>query len=217
REDRIWNRDVLDQGGNFSGIESRTGRKTYYTTHFEGLTLLILNTTEFGVPDYFHKPHECEVLTGQLDLIKAVTDTIQSSSHLIVLHHHALLNNAMANDEIDMQKIFNFYAPNYNVGCEERGTFEEVMYPHFLKVQRRGVQVIFVGGDTGQQVKEFEYTTQDGVIFLGSGLNNSAGTIGRPSYFNPAPDQYLVFTHQPKARKLMWEFRKLESAPFQEN
>lgn len=205
----IGNHDVLDQKADFSKIENRTHRKTYNTTHTNGITLLVMNTTEFGYPEYHHQPHECEMLNGQWNLIKTVTDTIQSSSHLVILHHHALITNALTENQMNIQKYFNLYQPSFNIGCEKRGTFSELIYPRLVKVQNRGVQVILIGGDTGQQVKDFEYTTNEKIIFLGSGLNNSVGTKGVPNYFNPAPDKVLIFKHQPKFRKLEWEFRVL--------
>lgn len=205
----VGNHDVLDQAADFSKIEKRTGRKTFNTSHSQGITMLVLNTTEFGSPNYYSKPHECATLDGQLQLLKSVTDTIQESSHLVILHHHALLTNELTDNQVNIQKVFNFYAPNYNLGCEKRGTFTELIYPQLVEVQKRGVQVILLGGDTGQQVKEFEFTTKEGITFLGSGLNNSAGTKGLPAYFNPAPDKILIFTHQPKKRKLDWKFEVL--------
>jgi len=206
----IGNHDVLDQKADFSGIENRTHRKTYNTTHTNGITILVLNTTEFGWPEYRHQPHECEMIDGQWNLIKAVTDTIQHSSHLVILHHHALLTNTLTEHQLDLKKHFNLYQPNLIISCEARGTFSELIYPRLVDVQKRGVQVVLVGGDTGQQVKEFEFTTKDKITFLGSGLNNSAGTKWQPDYFNQAPDKVLIFKHLPKMRKLEWEFRVLD-------
>lgn len=206
----IGNHDVLDQKGVFSGIENRTNRKTYSTSHQNGITMLVLNTTEFSFPAYQNQPHECELLDAQINLIKAVTDTIQNSSHLVILHHHALLTNEIAEQKIKVEEVFNIYTPDFNIACEERGTFSELVYPRLQEVQKRGVQVILVGGDTGLRVKEFYFKTKDGILFLGSGLNNSAGTDFRPDYFNPAPDKILIFKHQPEIRKLEWKFRLLD-------
>jgi hypothetical protein len=206
----IGNHDVLDQKGNFSGIEKRTNRKTYSTSYQNGITILVLNTTEFSFPAYQNQPHECELLDGQMNLIKAVTDTIQNSSHLIILHHHALLTNEIADQKIKVEEVFNIYTPDFNIACEDRGTFSVLVYPRLQEVQKRGVQVILIGGDTGLRVKEFDFKTKDGISFLGTGLNNSAGTDHRPDYFNPAPDKVLIFKHQPEIRKLEWEFRLLD-------
>ena len=206
----IGNHDVLDQKGNFSGIEKRTNRKTYSTSYQNGITILVLNTTEFSFPAYQNQPHECELLDGQMNLIKAVTDTIQNSSHLIILHHHALLTNEITDQKIKVEEVFNIYTPDFNIACEDRGTFSELVYPRLQEVQKRGVQVILIGGDTGLRVKEFDFKTKDGISFLGTGLNNSAGTDHRPDYFNPAPDKVLIFKHQPEIRKLEWGFRLLD-------
>ena len=206
----IGNHDVLDQKGDFSGIEKKTKRKTYNASHKNGITILVLNTTEFSFPAYQNQQHECELLDGQMDLIKAVTDTIQNSSHLIILHHHALLTNEIAEQKIKVEEVFNVYAPDFNLACEERGTFSELVYPRLQEVQKRGVQVILIGGDTGLRVKEFDFKTKDGISFLGTGLNNSAGTEHRPAYFSTAPDKVLIFKHQPEIRKLEWRFQLLD-------
>ncbi|HFC01291.1 MAG TPA: hypothetical protein ENJ53_10845 [Phaeodactylibacter sp.] len=206
----VGNHDVLDQQADYSKIEAKTHRKTYSTSFFNGITLLVLNTTEFGYPLYYGTPRECEILDGQMDLIKAVTDTIQNSSHLVILHHHSLLTNELTDGKVDMRKIFNYYNPSLNIGCKVRGTFSGLVYPLLMKVQERGVQVVVVGGDTGELVKEFEFTTEEGIVFLGAGLNNSAGTKNRPASFDQSPDKVLIFKHQPKLRKLEWEFRELK-------
>ena len=206
----VGNHDVLDRNADYSFIEAKTGRKTYYSKIVNGICLMVLNTTEFSYPQYYSKPNECEVLDGQMEMIEAVTDTLKDISHLVILHHHALLTNSIAEDKINVQSIFNFYDPTFNVGCSVRGTFEELIYPRLVEVQKRGIQVILVGGDTGQQVKEFEFTTKDGIVFLGSGINNSYINKGKaPEYFVFDPDQVLIFTHKKNQKKLTWEFVEL--------
>jgi len=212
-EDTHWaigNHDVKGRKADFSFIEEKTGRKTYYSKIENGICLMILNTTEFGYPQYHHQPHECETLNGQWEMIKSVTDTLKDVSHLVILHHHALLTNKIAEDSIDVKSIFNFHDPTFNIGCEVRGTFEELVYPRLVEVQKRGIQIVLVGGDTGQQVKEFEFQTKEGIFFLGSGINNSYTNKGKaPDYFIFDPDKVLIFSHQPENRQLTWEFVKL--------
>ena len=212
-EDTHWavgNHDVWDQQADFSFIEEKTGRKTHYFKVTNGIGLMVLNTTEFGDSRYHHKPHECELLNGQWKMIQSVTDTLQTVSHLVILHHHGLLTNKIAEDKIDVQAVFNFYDPTYNIGCEVRGTFEDLVYPKLVEVQKRGIQVILVGGDTGQQVKEFEFKTSDEIIFLGSGINNSYTNKGKaPEYFRFDPDKVLIFEHDIEKKKLTWEFVEL--------
>ena len=95
-----------------------------------------------------------------MNLIKAVTDTIQRSSHLVILHHHALLTNEIAEQKIKVEKVFNTYTPDYNIACEERGTFSNLIFPRLQEVEKRGVEVILIGGDTGLKVKEFEFNLE---------------------------------------------------------
>ncbi len=205
----IGNHDMVE--GNVKFITDKTQRKTFYASFFDGIGTVVLNTTEYYHPNYSPKDHECALLDGQVNLLQNIADTIKEASHLIILHHHSLLNNQLANDSLDYSKIFNYYHPEYLVSCENPATFEEVIFPILKSIQEKGVQVIFVGGDLGQRAKEFEFRTKEGIYFLGSGINNSAIPFGLPEYVtNTDPDKLLIFKHNPLKETLSWEFVELE-------
>ena len=116
----------------------------------------------------------------------------------------------MTNDSLNIGEIFNFYHPEYFVSCEKPSTFEEVWIPILQKIQKKGVQVISVGGDLGQRVKEFEYRSEDGIYYLGSGINNSVDPLFLPEYVtNINPDKLLIFDHDIANKKISWEFVEL--------
>jgi hypothetical protein len=205
----LGNHDLVE--GDVRRIEAKTQRKSFHTSSFDGMTMLVLNTNLFGLG---FNEMECSDVAAQYALLKAVTDTIQNVSHLVVLHHHCLLTNTLTNNELDMTKIFNQYQPDYKINCGTKedtlSNFEKLAYPALRKVQKRGVQVIFVGGDIGMRVKEFSYKTQDGIQFLGSGINNSCDKNFAPAYVtNFDPDELLVFHRNIAKRTLIWQFVKL--------
>ncbi|MFT5168182.1 MAG: hypothetical protein ACI8P3_003422 [Saprospiraceae bacterium] len=201
----LGNHDI--NHGALSQIESITGRKSYYTSTFDGISLVVLNTNEFHHPLYSPKPHECEMLEDQLQLLQNLADTIQDVSHVVVLHHHALLTNEMTHDSLKMNKIFNLYNEDVRVDCASKYTFESKIYPILKKIQKKGIQVILVSGDLGQRSKSFEYQTAEGLWFLGSGINNSAIDIYLPEYVtDTSPDKVLIFEHDIDRKILTWKY-----------
>ena len=58
-------------------IEQFTDRPAYYAYYKNGITFLVLDTQD-SLSNF---------IDNQLNLIKSVTDTINQSSHLVVLHH----------------------------------------------------------------------------------------------------------------------------------
>ena len=202
----VGNHDLVNS--NLSKIERATGRSTFYTSHSNGLTILVLNTT-LNHPQ-LPATGQCAELAAQLQLIRDVTDTIQESSHLILLHHHALLTNELADNTLDMDTLWHYYRPNLSMDCVSGGSFQNLIYPLLAKVQTRGIQVLLIGGDVGQRCKSFEFQTKEGVWFLGSGINNSMGRVHVPPWVtNFEPDQILLLKHEPEKRKLRWHFEPL--------
>lgn len=197
--------------GNLNWIKNKTQRNSFYSTYLNGICLIVLNTTEFHHPNYKPSKSECTLLDNQLLMLQNIADTINNASHCVILHHNALLSNQMVDDSIDIGKIFNVYRSGLKVSCRQSDTFEKVLFPVLKKIQKKGVQVILVGGDLGQRVKEFEYQTSEGIWFLGSGINNSALAPNMPAYVtNTSSDKVLIFSHQVKMKKLSWEFIELK-------
>lgn len=198
--------------GPLEWIESRTRRKTYYSSTQDGFVLVVLNTNEFHHPNYQPKPKECALLDGQIKMLVQLADTIQEASHLVLLHHHTLLTNRMTNDSLRLNLLFNLYHEGLQVGCTGEHTFESFIYPLLQKIQEKGIQVILVSGDLGQRSKSFEYQTDDGIWFLGSGINNSA--IGKylPDYVtDTSPDKLLIFEYHPRQGTFTWSFELFEA------
>lgn len=168
-------------------VEEYTNRPLFYTYHKNGITFIVLDTQD----DYSNISGE------QLELLTSVTDTIQNSSHLILLHHKLIwmygeenlepIINATSNGEFGSC----FYCLNPN-------NFYNEVYGELLEVKSRNIDVICIGGDIGLQTKEFEYITEDGIQFLASGIKTGEST-----------NSALIFHHDLENRNLFWEFKLL--------
>ena len=147
----LGNHDVMF--GDLERITNKTGRRSFYTTHLDGgVTLLVLNTNLFWM--YASRPvqEDCAEKQAQLDLIQSVLDTIQSSSHLVILHHHALLKNHKPDS---LRDAFNTNPDRVTITCDSSDQFDRLIYPQLKAIQNRGVQVVLIGGDVGMRAKQF--------------------------------------------------------------
>lgn len=196
----LGNHDV--RNGNIDWIVEITGKETYHVQYFNNITLLTLNTnlSYGGVID-------SESINAQYQLINEVCDTIQKSSHLIVLTHNVVWA------DIDDNMMVEEYANSVNTSilfrCSPDQNFKEAVFPLFEKVMQRQIQVIFIAGDFGQNATSYEFITDNGMIFLGSGIasdvpyNEQFPTWG-------LPDKVLVFDHDTLNRDVSWHFLDLD-------
>lgn len=189
------------RNGNLEWLEDLTGRPTYYSHSQDGITTLVLNTNL--------NPSNCEDLDRQYRLIKNVCDTIQSSSHLILLHHHHIWKdvpgippgNQVANGGLNY----------WNANCQEVGNyFSNSIYPLLIEVENRGVEVICVMGDAGWRKGSSDQSTE-GIDFITSGINNTFYLPDTTAFQNAEKDKLLIFKHIPQEGKLEWTFQELDS------
>ena len=171
-------------------VEKATGRPYIYSYHRNGITYIVLYTQE--KEDWI-----CTITGKQMDLIRSVTDTIQESSHLIVMTHKLiwLWNNPEFAEHVGTEK-YN-WSSNYKM---YRNGWKHEILPLLRKVMDRGIQVIALAGDVGNYVNEFEERTSDGIYYLASGNN---------------PDnkkaKFLHFRHHVPTGMLSWQFEPLEA------
>ena len=194
--------------GNLDRLKESTKRPGFYLDCNNGLCVLVINTNLFQWPNA--KPDEafCQEMGAQNNLIKSLTDSLGTMRQLVVLHHYGLLSNTQTMGTYDLDTVFNFYKPQLKVVCEDSTqTFITAWYPHFVEIQEAGIPVTFVCGDMGMRAKQFEFQTDEGIWFLGAGINNSIPEDHRPDYItNFDPDQILMFEYFPSTGKLKWEF-----------
>ncbi len=142
-------------------VSDYTNRPPFYTHHFKGITVLVLDTQD----DWSNFSGE------QLDLITQVTDTIEQSGALVLLQHKLtwLYNNLTISNEV---------RPNGSVGscfhCINPNNFYTDVYPRLVAVEQRGVEVYCLAGDLGFHDKTYHYLDPDGIEFLACGMNLDA-------------------------------------------
>jgi hypothetical protein len=165
-------------------VKEFTNRPPYYAYHSDGITFMILDTQD----------SLSNIVSDQKIFFNSVIDTLDSSSHLIILHHKLfwMYGNGMLEDQISTTSngILNdcFHCINPN-------NFYDDLYPRLVEVQQNGIKVICLAGDIGIKVNEFEYRTWDGITFLASGVS-----------WKKSENKALVFYHNVTNRILDWRW-----------
>ncbi len=200
----LGNHDV--EGENYDWLEKITGKKDFYTIYHKGLNVIVLNTNL--------EPPECERLKLQNDMFQNVCDTIQESSHLIILSHHVVWNHVKEMPSLWHRANANY--PAWQSRCKPMSRFDHVLYNRLVEVQKRGIQVIFISGDYGQKEKQFQFRCNEGVWFIGSGIDHS-NRLMPDTLKNTAKDLILLLNHSPENRTLDWQFLDLDSLLEEQN
>lgn len=180
------------RNGNIEWIKEFTKRETFFANNSNGITEIVLNTNLL--------PNNCWLIDQQYQMIKNVCDTIENSSHLIMLMHHGIWNNVPglpANPAIYAHSSLPFWNSNCN---DVNSNFVNSVYPMLVNVQNKGIQVICIMGDIGATAKKLNYISDDGINFLGCGL-----------YHNSPDDYVLIFEHIPAENKLLWNYELLNN------
>lgn len=170
-------------------IQKYTHRPPYYSYHQQGITFLVLDTQD-----------SLSNITGlQKDLFMSVTDTLEESSHLVILHHKLIW---MYGDNLLKPKISSI--SNAGLGdcfvCLNPNNFYEELYAELVKIKQKGIEVICIGGDIGTKIKAFEYRTPEGINFLASGIES--GESGNKA---------LVFKHDLDRKKITWSYQLISA------
>ena len=175
-------------------IRQITGRKTYNTHYENGITTVVLNL--------FITPDDCEMLDDQFEMLENVCDTIQHSSHLIILVHPGVWGDVPGLPSPGLYSHSNQL--NWIANCyDSNAKFIDVVYPMLLNVKNKGVTVINVLGDTGVR-KGLSMISDDGIYFISSGIDHTTEGIN-------GPDRVLIFDHIPETEELIWQFHNLDS------
>ncbi len=174
---------------NLAFVEKATQRPYFYSTHQDGITFVVLYTQE--KEDWI-----CTITGKQLELLQNITDTIQESSHLVVMTHKLIWIKDHPNMK-EHQGIKPYdWSCNYMI---TRNGWQTEIAPMLQKVENRGIEVIALAGDIGNAVQEFEVKSDDGIDYLASGTNPEKKGI-----------KFLHFKHNLETRELTWRFVPVE-------
>jgi hypothetical protein len=180
--------------GNIQWITELTGRPRFYAYYQQGITTLVLDGTM--------SPLDCEGLDAQYRMIQSVCDTI-SSGHLIFLVHHGIYKSVPG--VLDPNVYGHSGLKNWLANCyEDDADYLNSIYPMLVNLEENGIEVYHVMGDVGAGFKKYHGTSDEGIDFLGSGINNSYNIF----YNIPITefDEVLIFYHIPETNQLWWEF-----------
>lgn len=181
----LGNHDYSDLGL----ISEFTGRNNFYSYHKDGITYMILDS----------QMDNSKILDEQLEFVDEILDTIAESSHLIILTHHLIWLDDKGHLSTIADSISN--APLSDCWyCINPNNFYEDIYPDLIRLEEKGIEVICIGGDIGFFVNSFEYLTEEGIDFLGSGI----------SYSKQEKNKVLEFVHDLSSRTLIWEYKKVK-------
>jgi len=135
-------------------------------------------------------------------------DTIENSSHYIILMHHQIFSRIPGIEQFKSNGICEHYAMNCNFATSY---FSTEVYPKLIDLERKGIEVVIVVGDSGWD-KGVEATCANGITFLASGINNSYYKHKhKERLLKVGRDKVLEFYVIPKERKLEWKFLELNS------
>ena len=185
----LGNHDARE--GNWEWYYELTGRHTYFAYSSNKITRIVMNTNLV--------PTNCEMIEDQYQIISNVCDTITESKYLILMMHHGIWINIPGLIQPNLYANSNLLY--WSANCDSINTpFVSTIYPQLLEVKNRGIEVVCIIGDMGGYKKTFSSLSDDGIWFLGAGLNN-----------NEPDDAVLIFNYIKSEEKLEWDFHNLDS------
>lgn len=168
---------------NLTLLQEFRAKPRYYAFTQNNITFLILDTD-------ISKPN---ISGDQLQMIKNVTDTINDSDHLILVHHRILW---MANNDSLSYLLDSVAASSQNLNATN---FFTDVYPLLQKAKNKGVDVLCIAGDRTNV--NIEYSSEDSIQFIASGL---VGTFPDNNNF------VVILTHNIDTRELNYEFVSID-------
>jgi len=169
-------------------IHQFTNRPNYYSYYKNNICFIVLDTQD----------SLCHISGSQKEFFNNVIDTIQSSSYLMVLHHKLVWMLGNSDLESAIPYVSNGQVCN-GPYCLFPNNFYQDIYPKLLEVQSKGIQTFCIGGDIGIRAKQFEYTTESGIVFLASGI-----------YYKYEGNKGLVFYHDTLNQTICYKFISIE-------
>ena len=180
---------------NTDWLKEITNKDTYYAYFENGITTMVIN---YSIP-----PTDCESLNEQFEMIQNVCDTIEASSHLILISHNCVWQNVpgLPTPGVYAHANLRYWLSN----CVDKpADYLSTIYPMLLQVKDKNIEVINILGDTGDYNKGSTMMSSDGIYFIASGIKASTQELR-------GPDKVLIFNHHPESNYLDWQFHNLDS------
>jgi hypothetical protein len=172
-------------------VESYTNRMSYYAYSKNKICFLVLNTQD----------SLSNIVGDQLDFFNNVMDTIQESSHLIILTHKLIwmYSHPILQSQIDSISNGQYGSCSY---CVNPNNFYDDIYPRLIEAKVGGIEVLCIAGDIGIKTKEFSFITDENITFLASGI-----------WYNDDGNKALILNHNLVKKELYWEFMLIDNLP----
>ncbi|WP_299769628.1 hypothetical protein [uncultured Dokdonia sp.] len=150
------------------------------------------------------------IIGNQKTFLFSVLDTIQTTSVLLMTHKLIFMNDHPVLDE-KISTVCNAGKGNC-FHCHNTNNFYQDIYPKLLEVKKRGIHVLWVGGDLGYKTSEFEYIDDQGIVFLGNGFWYKKER-NKVLLFSKTKDKTLTYTFVPVDTLLQDQTKALKIAP----
>jgi len=208
----VGNHDT--RGGNPDLIRWATGRPLDYVYQHKTICIQVFNAN-YQSHQKTGFDHSCEQMERQLNTLRSIADTIDESSHFILLTHLAfwgdLDTSLYTKSNYDNSMRMDFDCTDIGDG---NSTYKYTLWPELKRIQEKGTQVIVLSGDFGQKVKKYEWEDEAGIHYLGAGVNNSIlkhpKDLKKYEYVKDTGPEYLLkFDYTPIFHRLRWHFEPL--------
>ncbi len=167
---------------NVSDLLEFTGKPRFYAFSHNNIAFIVIDT-EISTPD---------ITDEQLELIRNVADTIETSDYLVLIQHRILWMVGV--DELS-HLMDSVAASTRNLSSTN---FYNEVYPNLLKARNNGVQVLCLAGDRTDI--NIVYSPEDSIQFVASGM---VGTFADENNYA------VLLTHNLDSGKLDFDFISL--------
>ena len=109
------------------------------------------------------------IVGRQRDFLFKVLDTI-SSKKLIFMSHKLIFMDQHPEMDGQINEICNGKKGDCYY-CHNTNNFYNEIFPRLKDLRSEGTQIFWIGGDLGRKTSKFQFITEEGIVFLGNGMD----------------------------------------------
>jgi hypothetical protein len=153
----LWSVGNHDQTSD-NTFYKHTGKHKYHAYNKDHINFITLNSQD----------SLSSIIGKQKEFLFNVLDTTTTQA-IVIMTHKLIFMNGHSYLENQIHKIC-----NANKGscyhCHNPNNFYDEIYPKLVELKKKGVQILWIGGDLGYKASAFEFEDTQGIVFLGNGL-----------------------------------------------
>ncbi len=169
---------------NIKLLKTYTKKETYYSYSQDNTLFIVLDT----------QLDSSKISGNQLQFFKSVMDTMTSYKNLIILTHKLIWMRGNPDLENKINSTSNGHLGECSY-CVQSNNFYTDIYPSLLRLKNGQVNVFCVAGDLGFKVNKFEYKTNEGIVFLATGMSSDSNI-----------NNYIKFSNDLNSEKITYNF-----------